>query len=322
MSTNFEPSFIRYLAAKQTVDDRALNHAVWQALVRALPSQSPAHPLRVLEVGAGIGTMIERLIERGVLRCATYTAIDAGADNIAELERRSLKWGETLGLRAAAGEQRVCLEDETRRLTIEAQVIDVLDFSARAHGKRPWDVLIAHAFLDLLNLPRALPHLLALLRPGGLFYFTINFDGATILEPSLDPALDAEIERLYHQTMDERVTHGEPSGDSHTGRRLFHLLRQAGGEILEAGSSDWVVYADRAGYRNDEAYFLHFIVETLRGALSDHPQLANRRAEFEAWIDRRHRQIEEGELVYIAHQLDFVGRMPEAHQKCDTIGVT
>jgi hypothetical protein len=28
---------------------------------------------------------------------------------------------------------------------------------------------------------------------------------------------------------------------------------------------------------------------------------------FEAWIAERHAQIERGELVYIAHQLDFFG---------------
>jgi hypothetical protein len=26
------------------------------------------------------------------------------------------------------------------------------------------------------------------------------------------------------------------------------------------------------------------------------------------WIARRHAQVEEGSLIYIAHQLDFVGR--------------
>ena len=291
---NFEPSFIRYLAAKQTVDDRALNRVVWNALIGALPPQSPIAPLRVLEIGAGIGTMLERLVAREVLHHASYTALDADAANIAELQRR---W--TTRQATAPG------------VTIEPEAIDVLEFVARPQTQGKWDMLIAHALLDLLNLPRALPQLLSVLRPGGLFYFTINFDGATILQPEIDPAFDAEIERLYHQTMDERLIHGEASGDSQTGRHLFHLLKQAGVEIMEAGSSDWVVYADRAGYRGDEAYFLHFIVETLRGALIDQPPLTERQAEFQAWIDRRHRQIEDGTLVYIAHQIDFAGRVPE-----------
>src|SRR5260370_37157508 len=54
-------SLIRYLAAKKSVDDRALNWQVWQRLVTALPRATPQQPLRILEVGAGIGNMVERL---------------------------------------------------------------------------------------------------------------------------------------------------------------------------------------------------------------------------------------------------------------------
>ena len=64
-------SFPRYLAAKKTVDDRALNAHVWQALRQQMPT-SPA----ILEVGAGIGTMVERLAEQQFISSATYTAID------------------------------------------------------------------------------------------------------------------------------------------------------------------------------------------------------------------------------------------------------
>ena len=42
-----------------------------------------------------------------------------------------------------------------------------------------------------------------LLHPGGLLYLTLNFDGVTTLLPVLDAELDARLERIYHQTMDE-----------------------------------------------------------------------------------------------------------------------
>ena len=35
-----------------------------------------------------------------------------------------------------------------------------------------------------------LAHLRRFLKPGGSFYFTINFDGATILQPEIEPALE------------------------------------------------------------------------------------------------------------------------------------
>jgi len=114
------------------------------------------------------------------------------------------------------------------------------------------------------------------------------------------------VEQLYHETMDARVTNGRLSGDSRSGRHLFTQLRQNGVEIIAAGSSDWVVYAGSDGYVADEAYFLHFIIHTMYGALRDHPQLDA--ATFEAWITERHAQIERGELVYITHQMDFLGK--------------
>ena len=274
-------SFPRYLSAKKTVDDRALNAHVWQTLCRQLPEQP-----RILEIGAGIGTMVERLVEQQFISSASYTAIDSQVENI------------------HTAQQRLADLPETINLTLEA--IDLFDFIQREQGKQQWDVLIAHAFLDLMDIPATLPQLFSLLKPGGLFYFSINFDGVTTLEPMIDPILDAKIEQLYHQTMDERITDGQPSGDSRSGRHLFGHLREAGAQILAAGSSDWVVFAGEGGYPADEKYFLQFIVETLHRALAKNPALDE--VLFSDWIAERKAQIETGELVYIAHQLDFVGR--------------
>lgn len=279
--------FTRYLAAKKTVDDRALNEQVWQAMVTAVRDRAAVfgRPLRVLELGGGIGTMAERWQERLVLASVEYTLLDAEEENIKEATRRLGDW-------------------EIGDWKLEA--VDVLAFARRERGRQTWDLLIAHAFLDLLDVSQALPLFFELLEPGGLFYFTINFDGETILEPAIEPAFDEFVMQLYHQTMDERVVDGRPSGDSRTGRHLFRHLTAAGGQILAAGSSDWVVYAQNGRYTADEAYFLHFIIETIKGALAGHPLLDDRR--FAEWINQRQQQVMDGTLVYIAHQLDFFGR--------------
>lgn len=52
-------------------------------------------------------------------------------------------------------------------------------------------------------------------------------------------------------------------------------------------------------------YFLHFIVATMEGALRH--DLSLNQTLFGAWIATRHAQIDRGELIYIAHQLDFCG---------------
>ena len=198
------------------------------------------------------------------------------------------------------------LSGGTQKMTLELEALDLFALIEREAGRQYWDLVIAHAFLDLMDIPTTLPQIFRLLRPGGYFYFTINFDGMTGLEPSCDPDLDHLILELYHQSMDERLTNGKPEGDSRAGRHLFKQIIQAGGEILAAAGSDWVVFPTSGGYPSDEAYFLYFILYFIEQTLNGHPQLDSVR--FQAWLDKRRSQIEQRELVYIAHQLDFVGR--------------
>ena len=46
--------FTRYLAAKKTVDDRALNKTVWQDLAESVSAMDSPDYLQVLEIGAGM----------------------------------------------------------------------------------------------------------------------------------------------------------------------------------------------------------------------------------------------------------------------------
>jgi hypothetical protein len=248
-----------------------------------------------------------------LLTSATYTAIDAQPDNIAEARHRLPRWAAKRGFSVEGGREQICLQRGKRNVVVRLEAVDLFDFVARETGRRAWDLLVAHAFLDLMDVPTTLPALFSLLRPGGLFYFTLVFDGATVLQPEIEPEFDAQIETLYHRTMDRRITAGKRSGDSRAGRHLLGHLRAAGAELLDAGSSDWVIFAGPNGYPADEAYFLHFIVHTIYTALEGHPGLEAER--FEDWIAQRHAQVEEGTLVYIAHQLDYLGYAPASASK-------
>ncbi|MCC6456425.1 MAG: hypothetical protein IT328_15830 [Caldilineaceae bacterium] len=308
-------TFQRYLAAKRTVDDRALNHHVWESLHTELARRAtPDHPLQILELGGGIGTMVERLLEEGRLPEVTYHLLDEQPDNIAAAVTR-LSHACSLSPAAPAlsapqlhrspnHQLRAELSAATA-LNLNLYTSDLYEFLSAAGSLNEIDLILAHAFMDLVNIPATLPLLTATLSPGALLYFTINFDGATIFEPAIDPAFDAHIEQIYHRTMDERITAGKPSGDSHTGRHLFHQMQTAGIQTLDAGSSDWVIIPHHGLYPHDESYFLHFIIHTMHDALLDHPAIDVQR--FQAWIAARHAQIERGELIYIAHQLDYLG---------------
>jgi SAM-dependent methyltransferase len=301
-------SFTRYLSAKRSVDERAFNQHVWQCLLSWLETAPQPKPMRILELGAGIGSMVERLLSTEGLAAAVYTAIDADPNTTAQAQSHAPRWAAEAGFRVTETATGVRLQRDWQNIEIRLETINLFDFIAREREQQSWELLVAHALIDLLDVPTALPLLLSVLSPGGLFYFPITFDGASILEPGIDPPYDEHIEALYHQTMDERIVRGKPSGDSRTGRHLFAHMRALGANVLAAGSSDWVVFAGPEGYPADEAYFLHHIIDTMHTALATHPQLEPER--FERWIHQRHAQIEDGRLVYIAHQLDILGQIP------------
>jgi SAM-dependent methyltransferase len=289
----------RYLAAKTTVDDRALNRHVLAELRRLMPAGAP----RVLEVGAGLGTMAARLLDWGVVSAGEYTLLDADRE-LLDCSRGWLSdWAATRGLRSDPLPDGLQVGDLRVRL-VHAELGSYLE---AGHGALA-DVLIANAVLDLVDVPAVLPQLLRLLTPGGVYWLTINYDGETIFEPGHPH--DAPLMAAYHRDMDERVRYGRPAGDSRTGRRLFHHLRDAGAPALAAGPSDWVVSAGPDGtYPGDEAYFLRSILSTIKDALRIRPDRV-RPADLSDWLTARHRQLAAGELVYIAHQLDFAGRSP------------
>ena len=306
MSLPGEYSYQRYLAAKKSLDDRSLNRCVWRSLKREIKQKDT--PLRILEIGAGIGTMIERVVEWDLVSDASYTAVEQQPGNLEFTRGRLEQWANQRGARfEQVSEDQILLRATDMQINIEFKPVDFYHFQNDNQPGGQYDVIIAHAFLDLVDLSRALPILFELLHPDGLFYFSINYDGLTILEPPLDRGLEERVLELYQRTMDERKVDGAPSGDSRTGRHLFTQIRQQGAQILDMGASDWVVFPGSSGYRDDEAYFLHFIIHTIHTSLEGNEHI--NQEDLDGWADNRHRQIELGELLYIAHQLDYVGKV-------------
>jgi SAM-dependent methyltransferase len=278
-------SFARYLEAKRTVDDRALNARVWDRLAAELSilADTLDRPLEVLEIGGGVGTMVERLRYGAISGPCNYVLLDSDPDLIDAAQIRLFGNGD---------------------FALEFVTADAFAYLETEGRSRYWDLIVANAVLDLTDLTSSIPALLDALHPDGLLYASINYDGMTTFAPAIEPALDVRIERLYNAAMHKPLPDGTIPVGSRSGRELIPAIRSNQGSVLEAGASDWVVFADHSGYHADEEYFLQHILWFVEETLIGHPEVDQEA--FTDWLATRNWQVRTGELVYIAHQLDVL----------------
>lgn len=329
-------AFRRYLRAKRAVDDRALDRRLLGIFRERLADGAAAGegPFRVLEVGAGIGTMIARLIDWDVLPPGEtrYVAVDRDAGTLAGLGPFLREWAAdregSVSVSDADGNadgDALVVETDARTVRVEPVAADAVAYAAERAGE--WDALIGMALLDVLDAD-GLGSLLDALAPGGTYYFPITFDGGTRFRPS-HPA-DRAVERRYHAHMDAK-----PGGSSRAGGDAVERLREAeGASLLGVAGSDWVVRpvegtdrrsAPESRYPGDEAFFLRHILGTVEaavgevidgnvggapedGGMNPKDSDADPTAALDDWLDSRRRQVDAGELVYLTHQLDLLGR--------------
>ena len=292
----------RYLAAKKMIDDRACSGYVWDILQRVFAETTAGELPRILEVGAGIGTMVERIVERGLLPAGGhYLATDQSAASLQAVPNTLTRWSPS---RSSSWhwprEGQGVLTEGDRELTLTLEQVSIEELALRAKPSAPFHLLIAHAILDLVDFSTLLPKLSVQLTSPGLLLLTCNFDGETLFFPNYPGGDEEEILRRYHASMEARV-----NGASHCGRRLLAFLLKEGYEVLAAGASDWIIHPHGLGYAAEDAFFLHTLVETVTQELASNAPPQGLRA----WSNIRHQQIEAGELTCMARHLDLLARI-------------
>ena len=288
-------SAVRYLTAKATVDDDALNDVVLAPLVNHVAERGIPF-LRVIELGAGVGSTYLRVLDSHLTGIGSYTMVDLDAESLAAAQR-------------VADENRGYAKPGT--FVVDTVVEDAIGYLKRqANAGNRADLVIAQALIDLLNVLAFLRAASDVLEPGGYLYLPITFDGETVFGPQIDADLDKRIIAAYHATMDARRTpDGLPTGGSRAGRALLRALPEAGLELVEEGASGWEVVPQDGAYPQDVEYFLHHIINFVWESLREGGEIPVN--SLQGWVAARHAQVERGELVYIAHQLDVLARKPE-----------
>ena len=296
-------NYISYLSAKKSIDDRSLNTYVLEKLKTKLRRLQSNKTISILEMGAGTGTMIVRLLEMNLLKSVHYNAIDIHEENKKIAISSLVKFARVNKYEIlSASDQSLTLKKDNNQVQLNFVSMDVVHYLNSHINEATYDLVLAHAFMDLIDVPYVMQLLKPLTQRECLYYFSVNYDGLTTFLPTITQPPDDIILTLYHDSMNRRSTEGEAGVGYWSGINLLRYMIQSGYHLIASGSSDWIVAPRKNGYTNDESYFLEFILHTIHNALISSNQIEKH--DLDMWIDKRNHQIKKRELIYLAHQLD------------------
>ncbi len=305
MNSDAGPSFDAYLDAKRALDDRSVHGPTWRSYLHRLRERvtrrDQADPPAVLELGCGMGSLLDRTVRDLDLAQApdgpslAYVAVDASAERLGVLRER---------FAAALGRLTVALE------TREGDALAILE-SLAAEGRR-FDAVVSHAFADLVDLPLLCAAAAKVLKSGGCFYHSLVFDGITAFFPSSagEAAEDGRYVTAYHASMARPWNGNRGIGvpaDGASGRRLLGLIASPPWRPVGAGPSDWIILprVERVDAASGEdavvASMLDFFESSVGGPLA-----GRERAAFDAWLAAKRERAAAGELGFHAHHLDVL----------------
>lgn len=276
-------AFADFLQAKFALDERSLNREVHAAFLDALHGLPQVH---CLDVGAGTGATLRRLLNSELTTPLSLTALDRDPALLDIARQEAAGWlqnKQLMVIRFAAGELKDYRPD------------------------RRYNVITAHAFLDLTPLPESLRLFAAWLQPGGYLYASSNYDGDTALLPVCEDAdFEATLLAHYNHTMEQRRVDGQATGGAYCGRRLHELLPEHGFDILAHGSSDWHIASVLGEYRDGDSVCLEALLEMIHGE-GQHSGLF-RQDQLDRWHEDRLRLLQQRRLGLTIRQLDLLAR--------------
>lgn len=274
---------VQYLLAKRAIDDRSLNRQVYGKLASRLAKRPLNPPLRILEAGAGVGTMVTRLLEWGLLRNAEITAIDQDAETIAAMPQYLGSWAEQWGYTLQPVGDGWGLKNFDRQVIIHPVYAGLAQAAGQAPDA-PFDLLIAHGSLAGADLDSTLPPLLDSLVEGGLFYVTMHPSSPVVILPA--------------HALDQSLPAGECSGQA-----LLDWLIEKSTPLLAVGGSGRVISPLDGQYHADECAFIDAELECLSAGLND--------GQAAGWLAARRADLHARRLSYIQHQIDVCGVKPQ-----------
>ena len=296
-------AFNEYLEAKYALDNRSFNSAVNGAFLSALEHHTQ---LSCLDVGTGTGAMLGRVIDANPQLSLTLTGLDCQSDLLTMACAKVKRQLENQNFSVCFDGKDIFGKGLDREIRVSFEC-GYLDEFFRSISNQAFDLITAHAVIDLLPLPTTLENFATRLKDGGLVYSTINYDGDTSLLPVYaDPTFERQLLDNYNASMEKRRISGELTGGAYAGRRLHTALTQTGFKIIAVGSSDWNITPIDGRYRDQDDICLVALLDMIRGENADCTSVDA--SALSDWYQHRLYQLEQGQLGMIVHQLDILAR--------------
>jgi SAM-dependent methyltransferase len=309
MPPAFEPA---WLAARRPFDEAALDERAIRTIRRWADGRRDADPLRVVDLGSGVGAALQRALPwLGDGPCLAF-AVDTDQSLLATAPTtwRERGWAvHPLGESMDAGRSPYEVVRDGQCATVIPLITDALAPLDMAGGPADGsiDLVLAHAFADLVPLDRLAARVHALLRPGGLAHLALTYDGETVFEPTDDAPLEARIIAAYHRHMDASQAESESYGGSTAGRRVAPAFEAAGLRMLRAAPSIWQVRSDPGegvAARAVLSCLIRFVVDS-----QSHPGEA-RSDEITHWERSKCAALAAGELSVRVRHVDVLATKP------------
>ena len=293
--------FYTYLAAKYDLDSRSLNADVLLAVTSSIGRRDK---LRWLDLGTGTGAMIRRLLDK--ITGASLSVIGVDTDTqllaLAQTQLRSHLINQGHSIREQ--NNTIVAESNSQSIRLGFENCSALNLHPRITRSK-FDLVTAHALMDILPMQATSRLVARQLVQGGLFYSTLNYDGDTALLPIYqDQAFETGLLETYNESMEKRRVNGQATGGAKSGRRLLSTLNSLGFTIIAYGSSDWNITPLHNSYRNQDKICVESLLSLIRKEGTQHSDIDQQ--ELQRWYKDRCRMVEQHRLSLIAHQLDIL----------------
>lgn len=297
--------YTQYLSAKKSIDDQSLNRHVWHTLKKSLPKSNLHEPLEVLEIGGGIGTMFQRLVEWQLTPHMNYVLTEPKEEYLNFFWQAIVPWSKKKKIEIEK------LSATSARLSTAKSCIFVSTIVADGDKivqhfleNNTFHLLVANGVFDLLDIELFLPDCFNLLNNSGLLYASINYEGRTDFFPLWPNATEGELLTQYHDSMQRNTASSSPFPACMSASRLISTAINNTFEMLAAGSSDWVIHPKNRQYTEDESFFLNAILDTIWMELVENKNVDQ--TVLKDWISLRQKQLNENNLIYFANNVDLL----------------